>query len=216
MGKTFSSVNEKRKVQIIDAKKFPAPLAKLNEALASHEFLDLMSYVFDIPHLLADEELWGGGMHQTGARGRLDVHVDFNYIEPRRLHRRLNILIYFNKEWRKEWGGNIELWDKGVKVCHHSFAPILNRCVVFETSDISFHGVTPVTCPDNVSRKSFAAYYYTTEAPRRTCESHSTIFRARPDEKLKGAVLMPAEKALRWTADALRRGKKTLKHMLTE
>ena len=215
LGRTCSSVNEKRKIQIVDSRKFPPPLQKLNEALSCREFLDLLSYVFDIPNLLADEELAGGGIHQTGAQGRLDVHVDFNYIEKRALHRRLNILIYFNKGWRQEWGGNIELWDRKVKVCHHSFAPIFNRCIVFETSEISFHGVTPVTCPDTVSRKSFAAYYYTKEAPAHwTGESHSTIFRARPDEKLKGAILMPAEKAMRWTRELLYRGKKSLKRVL--
>ena len=83
-----------------------------------------------------------------------------------------------------------------MKVSHHSFAPIFNRCIVFETSEISFHGVTPVTCPDTVCRKSFAAYYYTKEAPPHWDGAvHSTNFRARPDEVLKGNVLMPLERA---------------------
>ena len=156
----------------------------------------MLSTVFAIPKLLPDEELVGGGMHQTGARGHLDVHVDFNYIEERQLHRRLNILIYFNKGWKPEWGGNIELWDKDVKVCHHSFSPIFNRCVVFETSEISYHGVTAVHCPDDQTRKSFAAYYYTKEAPPHWDGTvHSTNFKARPDEVLKGNVLMPLERA---------------------
>src|SRR5205823_4330439 len=171
---------------------FPEPIAALNRALAAPEFCDLLSQVFKIPGLLPDEQLVGGGMHQTGPRGHLDVHVDFNYIEKRQLHRRLNILIYFNKDWRPEWGGNIELWDKNVKFCHQSLSPIFNRCVVFATNEISFHGVTAVNCPAGGSRKSFAAYYYTREAPAHwDGRSHSTIFKARPDEVLKGAVLMP-------------------------
>ena len=123
------------KIQVTDASKFAEPIAELNRALAAPEFLGLLSSVFEIPSLLPDEELVGGGIHQTGPRGHLDVHVDFNYIEERQLHRRLNILIYFNKDWDPEWGGNIELWDKDVKVCHHSFSPIFNRCVVFATSE---------------------------------------------------------------------------------
>ena len=99
---------------------FSEPVAELNRALAAPEFLDLLSYVFEIPRLLADEQLVGGGIHQTGPRGHLDVHIDFNYIRERELHRRLNILIYFNKDWAPQWGGNIELWDKEVKVRHHS------------------------------------------------------------------------------------------------
>ena len=129
-------------------------------------------------------------------RGHLDVHVDFNYIEDRQLHRRLNILVYFNKGWKPEWGGNIELWDKEVKVCHHSFSPIFNRCVIFETSEISYHGVTAVRCPESQVRKSFAAYYYTKEAPAHWDGGvHSTNFRARPVEIIKGNLLMPLEKA---------------------
>jgi Rps23 Pro-64 3,4-dihydroxylase Tpa1-like proline 4-hydroxylase len=196
IGRSFSAVNEKGKIQVTDASKFAGPIAELNRALAAPEFLDLLSSAFEIPRLLPDEELVGGGMHQTGPRGHLDVHVDFNYIEERQLHRRLNILVYFNKDWKPEWGGNIELWDKDVKVCHHSFSPIFNRCVVFQTSEISYHGVTAVQCPEDRTRKSFAAYYYTKETPQSwNGEIHSTNFKARPDEVLKGNVLMPLEKA---------------------
>ena len=198
VGQSFSAVNEKGKVQLTNASAFAEPVAELNRELASPGFLDLLSYVFDMPNLLPDEQLYGGGIHQTGPRGHLDVHVDFNYIEDRQLHRRLNILIYFNKDWKPDWGGNIELWDAEVKKCHHSYSPVFNRCVVFETNEISYHGVTAVKCPEGMSRKSFAAYYYTREAPAHwTGESHGTIFKARPDEVLKGSVMMPMENAKR-------------------
>jgi 2OG-Fe(II) oxygenase superfamily len=196
VGRSFTAVNEKGKVQVTDSSTFAEPIAELNRTLASPEFLDVLSYVFDMPNLLADPELVGGGIHQTGSRGHLDVHVDFNFIAERELHRRLNILIYFNKGWKPEYGGNIELWDEDVKVCHHSFSPIFNRCVVFETNEISFHGVTAVKCPEGQARKSFAAYYYTKEAPAHwKGVAHSTIFKARPDEVIKGNVMMPLEKA---------------------
>ena len=212
VGRTFSAVNEYRKVQLTDASSFAEPIAELNRTLASAEFLELLSDVFEMPNLLADEALVGGGIHQTGPRGHLDVHVDFNYLEDRALHRRLNILIYFNKGWRPEWGGNIELWDKDVKHCIHSFSPIFNRCVVFETNEVSYHGVTAVKCPESTARKSFAAYYYTKEAPAHwTGESHSTIFKARPDEVLKGNVMMPLENAKRKLQAAFTGFKKKLK-----
>jgi Rps23 Pro-64 3,4-dihydroxylase Tpa1-like proline 4-hydroxylase len=208
MGRSFKAVNEVGKVQVTDSKRFAPAVAKLNDTLASPEFLALMSHAMGIPNLLADAELVGGGIHQTGPRGHLDVHVDFNYIEDRRLHRRLNILVYLNEGWRPEWGGEIELWDSEVKVCHRRFSPIFNRCVVFETNEISYHGVTAVKCPPDVARKSFAAYYYTNEAPAHwTGKSHSTIFKARPDEVFKGAVLMPVEKVQGWVWQTLRRTK---------
>ncbi len=215
LGREFRAVNEKRKIQVTDSSTFAEPIAELNRLLATPEFLDTMSYVFDIPHLLADDALVGGGMHQTGPRGHLDVHIDFNYIPERELHRRLNILIYLNKDWKPEWGGHIELWDREVKVCHHSSSPIFNRCVVFETSEISYHGVTAVKCPEDRSRKSFAAYYYTREAPAHwDGKAHSTIFKARPDEILKGNVLMPLEKAERLFRTAVGSLKRTVKGLV--
>jgi hypothetical protein len=153
-----------------------------------------MEYITGIPGLLADDQFEGGGMHVTGAGGRLDVHIDFNYQETRQLHRRLNILLYLNEGWQPGWGGEIELWDKDVMKLLKSISPVLNRCLVFETTEISYHGVRPITAPASVCRRSFAGYYYTKEPPAHwTGKNHSTIFRARPDERLRGMVLMPAE-----------------------
>lgn len=212
VGRSFRAVNEKGKVQVTDSSCFPEPIRQLNHVLASPEFCELISHALGIPTLLADAQLVGGGMHQTSARGHLDVHVDFNYLEDRGWHRRANLLVFLNRGWKPEWGGEFELWDAAVKVRHHAHLPIFNRCVLFETNEVSFHGVTAVKCPPRQTRKSFAAYYYTTEAPAHwDGQSHSTVFRARPDEFLKGTVAMPAEKAKRWLSQALRRVKqKTL------
>lgn len=205
-GFAFDFVNEKKKVQITDPERFPEPVADLHAAISSRPFLDMVSAFTGIDNLLADEELIGAGMHVTGPQGRLDVHVDFNLVEKRQLHRRLNILIYLNPEWHRSWGGAVELWDRQVKHCHHSIEPKLGRCVIFETSERSFHGVTAVTCPSHQVRRSFAAYYYTKEPPpgwdgRR----HSTIFKARPDERFRGYVLMPLERAQRELEARVRR-----------
>jgi hypothetical protein len=212
VGRAFSTVNERKKVQISDASLYSSPVAELNALLASQQFLDDLSYITGIPKLLADEQLVGGGMHITGPGGRLDVHVDFNYIPDRRLHRRLNLLLYLNSAWQEGWGGQFQLWDKDVERCEASFAPILSRCVIFETSEISYHGVLPVSADARSPRKSFATYYYTTEAPSHwNGTSHSTIFKARPDEALKGSVLMPAEAAKRKINSLVRRLKDGVK-----
>jgi Rps23 Pro-64 3,4-dihydroxylase Tpa1-like proline 4-hydroxylase len=195
-GMTFNKLNQRKKVQISDAAIFPNAVARLNSALASPSFLSDLSYITGLPELLADPELVGGGMHITGPGGRLDVHVDFNYIEERKLHRRLNLLLYLNPFWDEKWGGHIQLWDKDVKHCEVTFAPKLNRCVIFETSDISYHGVTPISAEAPVPRQSFATYYYTKEAPAHwTGEYHNTVFKARPDEWIRGKLLMPARLA---------------------
>ena len=203
IGRAFKAVNEKGKVQITDSSKFLPPVKALHDLLASTEFLAAVEVLTGIPNLLADPEMVGGGIHETGPRGHLDVHVDFNYIEKRELHRRLNILIYFNDDWAEDWGGNFELWDQSVENCMASFSPIFNRMCMFDTNEISFHGVTAVKCPEGRSRKSFAAYYYTREAPEGwDGTSHSTIFKPRPDERFKGEVLMPLQ-SLAWKSKQL-------------
>ena len=147
LGVTFTNINEKGKFQVTDSWKFPAPLKQLEELLNGREFLELIEHVTGMPHLLPDEQLVGGGLHATGARGHLDVHLDFNMLQDRQLHRRLNILVYMNKGWQADWGGEFELWDEDVKVRHEKFLPVFNRCVMFETNDVSFHGVNAVKCP---------------------------------------------------------------------
>jgi len=212
MGFTFNFVNEQRKVQITDAGKFPDAIRRLNEAISSPQFMADLEYITGIPRILADEQLSGGGMHLTGSGGRLDVHVDFNMIKERQLFRRLNILLYLNPIWRQEWGGQIELWDKDVKTCHQRCLPLLNRCLIFETSEVSYHGVARVTAPPDIVRQSFAAYYYTKEAPQNwSGATHSTVFRARPDEKLRGLLHMPAEKLKRRIAEKVRESKSRIK-----
>jgi Rps23 Pro-64 3,4-dihydroxylase Tpa1-like proline 4-hydroxylase len=197
-GKSFAGVNERRKVQITDSSKFAAPITRLNEMLAAPSFLDDLGYITNIPKLLADAQLVGGGMHMTGPGGRLDVHIDFNFMEDRKLHRRLNLLLYLNRNWQESWGGQIQLWDEEVRNCLSAFTPQFNRCVIFETSEISYHGVVPVAPIAPYPRISFATYYYTNEAPAHwTGVSHTTIFKARPSERLRRLVLMPAEQLQR-------------------
>ena len=204
-GFAFNFVNERKKVQICDSARFPAPVTELHRALASPAFLADLEYISGTARLLADPALLGGGMHVTGPHGRLDVHLDFNYSEENDWFRRLNILIYLNPDWDERWGGEVELWDREVKVCHHSLAPILNRCVLFETSDVSFHGVRPLVCPPDKVRKSFAAYYYTKEpTPGWSGETFNTVFKARPGEWLSGLLLAPAEKLYRRARKRLR------------
>jgi len=198
LGKEFSAVNENRKIQITDSSKFPPAIKKLSDLLASDEYVQMWSELTGVPDLMADAKLTGGGIHETNSGGHLDVHVDFNYNEKNQSFRRLNILIYFNKDWKEEYGGYLDVWDKDVKKCYGSFAPKFNRACGFLTSEISFHGVTPITCPPDVIRKSFATYYYTKELPAWwEGEKHSTVFRARPDEWTKGHVLMPVESVIR-------------------
>lgn len=62
--------------------------------------------------------------------------------------------------------------------------PIFNRCVIFTTSENSHHGhPDQLTCPENITRKSLAWYYYTVENGENIAnEPHSTLYKHRPGE----------------------------------
>jgi Rps23 Pro-64 3,4-dihydroxylase Tpa1-like proline 4-hydroxylase len=214
LGRRFDALNERHKIQVTDSAKFKPAILRLHHLLASDAFVERMSYMSGIPDLVADPGLSGGGIHETNHGGRLDVHVDFNFNEQLGLYRRLNVLVYFNKDWKEEYGGYLDLWDHDVHNCLGRYAPTFNRAAGFATSNISWHGVTPVNCPPGQFRKSFAVYYYSKEPPAGwDGVKRSTVFRARPDEYLRGAIGMPVENILksgRKTARSLKQGVKKI------
>ncbi|MEZ5979574.1 MAG: 2OG-Fe(II) oxygenase [Planctomycetota bacterium] len=194
MGNRFETVNEHRKVQLVDPSLFPPPLERLLAHLQSREWLDVLHAITGVPSLESDARLIGGGLHATGRSGRLDVHVDFNYLPDVERFRRLNLLLYLNPRWEPSWGGELELWNESVAECAVRLAPVHGRCVIFATSNRSFHGTTRITCPEGEARYSLALYYYSHVPPPEFADDfHGTVFRARPDEWWKGRVLMPLE-----------------------
>jgi hypothetical protein len=74
--------------------------------------------------------------------------------------------------------------------CVRKVLPVFNRCVVFSTTDDSFHGhPEELTCPDGWSRKSIALYYYTNGRPQREVSTaHSTLYQRRPGERVYSPV----------------------------
>ena len=118
----------------------------------------------------------------------LKVHADFNKNRFLGLDRRLNLLIYLNKDWEESYGGHFELWNKDMTKCEKKILPLFNRMAMFSTTTYSYHGhPSPLTCPPGRSRKSIALYYYTNGRPvneiEEGLENHRTIFKYRDDDK---------------------------------
>ena len=111
----------------------------------------------------------------------MGVHVDFNKHGRYQLDRRLNLLLYLNKDWQEDYGGHFELWDRDMKNCVQKVLPVFNRVAIFSTTEHSWHGhPDPLNCPEDRSRKSLALYYYTNGRPSdEEAEQHSTVFKAR-------------------------------------
>ena len=150
------------------------------------KFLEILT---GIEGLIPDPHLMGGGLHQIERGGYLKIHADFNRHPQLRLDRRLNFLLYLNQDWPEAYGGHLQLWDPGMTQCVQKILPIFNRCVIFSTTDYSYHGhPDPLTCPAGQTRKSLALYYYSNGRPASElaqADPHSTLFRARPGEALK-------------------------------
>ena len=147
--------------------------------LNSAPMLSFLQRLTGIENLIPDPHMVGGGVHETRRNGLLMVHADFNKHPQYQLDRRLNLLIYLNKDWQDEWGGHLELWRRDMSQCVKRVAPLLGRCVIFSTTRDSFHGHPhPLACPEDQSRKSIALYYYTHGRPAgEDASPHKTLWR---------------------------------------
>ena len=171
----------KRQVMPDDCDRFSRELFRFFNSRPILQFLEGLT---GIDALLPDPYFAGGGYHEISRGGRLGVHADFRINDQLHVQRRLNMLIYLNRDWNEEWGGQLELWSRDMKQCVQRVFPVLNRCVVFNTEADTWHGhPDPLQTPENVTRKSIALYYYTAskhiyqETPKR-----STMYVARPTD----------------------------------
>jgi hypothetical protein len=134
---------------------------QLTAFLHSARFLYFLSELTGIWELLPDPYLQGSGFHLLPKGGKFDVHVDRNTAYETGLIRRLAMIIYLNKDWKTEYGGQLQLWNADATKCEASIEPLFNRTVLFEITDRNYHGINGIYCPTGRSRNSFALYYHT-------------------------------------------------------
>ncbi|MDV6029351.1 MAG: 2OG-Fe(II) oxygenase [Phycisphaera sp. RhM] len=137
--------------------------------------------------LVSDPHFFGGGIHQSMPGAVLALHADFQRHPVFPWTRKLNLILFLNSDWDDRWGGHLELWDRQMEHCVHRIAPVANRCVIFRTDKDTYHGhPDPLRCPEGVTRKSMATYYYTAEDPefghRGDGEGQSTLWQRRPTD----------------------------------
>ncbi len=174
---------------------FPPFIGSLVDELNSPAFLEWLSELTGIDGLLADSSLEGGGMHQSGPGGFLNVHADFTmHHHQKHWRRRVNVIVYLNREWDTRWGGAIELWDQQMSRCVVRVPPLFNHAVIFNTDETSYHGFPdPLTCPAGVSRRSLALYYYTLDEADDSIP-RSTNYQSRPGDTSLHTALIWADK----------------------
>jgi Rps23 Pro-64 3,4-dihydroxylase Tpa1-like proline 4-hydroxylase len=173
-------------------------LRQLFAELNSPEFIKHIEKITGVENIICNElSLYGAGVHRIKSKGFLQFHTDFNtyHSRGRKLDRRINLLLYLNPDWKPEYKGQLGLCDIHTNTCTTKIDPILNRCVIFNTTSTSIHGhPEPLNTPDGVSRQSIAVYYYTENthrnedvdfegsAPRGTTWYPNIDIRARPKQ----------------------------------
>lgn len=165
--------------------KFGQYTKEFTHFLNSEPFLLFLKELTSIErYLIPDPYFEGGGFHEIKKGGFLKVHADFNKLEKYQVDRRLNALVYLNKNWKEEYGGHFELWNLEMSNCVKKILPKFNTLALFSTTDFSYHGhPNPLNCPEDRSRKSLALYYYTNGRPKEEInsglEDHSTLYKKR-------------------------------------
>jgi len=154
------SINE-NKAEDYHFEKWHPSFSQVREVVKSKEFCQWMVDITGIEDLRTTTDSLGSGVHQGADGSYVDVHIDVNMNPEAGLWRRINLLIYLNKEWKDEYGGHLELWDKQMKNMIQKVAPNHNRAIIFYTDENSPHGYSKINVPEGETRKSFYTYYYT-------------------------------------------------------
>lgn len=193
--KHYTHYNE-RKLALTNLAQMPPHTQKVMAALQSQQAIDFVSALAQIEGLISDPDLEGAGMHLVKKGGFLNVHTDFlTHTKKPTWARRINLLLYLNKDWQDDWHGNLDLWNADMSACIQSVKPVFNRCVIFSTIENSYHGhPDKLDCPPDRSRKCLLLYYYRDEG--RELGFSATDYRPTPDASYMERALIAADRTL--------------------
>jgi Rps23 Pro-64 3,4-dihydroxylase Tpa1-like proline 4-hydroxylase len=129
-------------------------------------FIKFLSILSGISNLEKDVDPFGSDISYVPNGGYLNIHTDFNQynIGKSNMWRRINVLLYMNKDWKIENGGSLEFWNDDATRCVHKIVPVFNRIVIFNTSNISLYGYLDiVNHPEKLDCMAFSTCYYSKE-----------------------------------------------------
>lgn len=181
--------NQYNKFAFSQIEKLPLSLKNVFAYLNTKGFVKKIEKVTGISDLIyGDVKLRGAGVHIIKNKGLLNMHTDFNtYYHPThgKLDRRINLLIYMNKDWKSEYKGDLLMYNPDNISKVKRIQPLFNRCVIFNTTNKSVHGhPEPLCVPEDLYRKSLAVYYYTKNKNGKVDfegdAEHNTIFHPTP------------------------------------
>ena len=161
--------------------------------LNSESFINLIGDNINCK-LLSDPGLHGGGWHIHANNGNLNPHLDYTIHPKTNLQRRINLIVYLEKNYKAVYGGHLGLWEHNKetgqpgKLIKEIF-PKYNRAIIFDTSQNSWHGLSKkVNLPKDIYRKSIAIYYLCTPKENHL-SNKKALFAPRENQKKSKKVL---------------------------
>ena len=198
-GKNKNTFNRK---SVQDERKFPLKFRSFFREVNSRQFILFLESLTGIDNLIPDPYFMGGGIHSAKRGGYINIHSDFNWHHKLQLHRRVNVLIYLTKNWKKNYKGSLEFWSKDKKIV--SYLPDFNSTIIFNTTNKSFHGV-PEPLNTDKFRRVLNLYYYSSNRPKNEMsEPHFTNYKLdkKFSKKIKEGIL--SVKKAPWSAQLIK------------
>jgi Rps23 Pro-64 3,4-dihydroxylase Tpa1-like proline 4-hydroxylase len=151
-----------RKYGTMDSSRVPAAAAALIGRMAA---IDLQSHGFEV-EAFPDLHLHGAGLHMLPPGGFLQTHLD-GAVHPLRGWRREVNAVLFVSPWDAAWGGRLR-FDTAAGDVLEAIEPRFNRLVLFATGDSAYHGVDPVTGPEE--RRTLSLFWWSRQPAESTRE----------------------------------------------
>lgn len=156
-------------------------------AFQEKNVVDHISEICGIEDLNPDKNLYAGGLSLMAKNNYLNPHLDNSHDKDINLWRVLNLLYYVSPNWGTENGGNLELWQNGLKNQKNTITSKFNRLVVMATHQNSWHSVSKVKV--DAVRCCVSNYYFSESPLLATDNFHVTSFRAEKGQKVKDLIL---------------------------
>lgn len=108
----------------------------------------------------ADWSFYGAGLHCMPSGSRLGTHLDSELHPNKKWLRAFSMVLHLNSVWDKSWGGRFYIQDDQHGLNAEYYDVGFNKLVTFKCTDQSYHGVEFINCPENMSRKTLAVFFW--------------------------------------------------------
>lgn len=153
-------------------------LENITHHLNSGKFMRWVEKLSFDEGLLPDPYMWGGGIVKMPRGKTVTLHSDFTWNSKLRLEHTMNVALYMNEEWHREWGGSLQFWNNDSTKCLADIDIKPNRLIFWDKPTEVIHGFPEgLTCPEDVTRDLLMIFYYKSKDEPRDRVSKSTCRR---------------------------------------